>query len=65
MVLGNDTVFGSVNANRKHYQDAVIALERADKNWLGKLITRRVPVEQWMGALQQLSDDVKVVVDFS
>ena len=65
MVLANDTVFGSVNANRKHYQDAVIALQRADKNWLGKLITRRVPVEQWTGALQQRSDDVKVVVDFS
>ena len=26
MVLDNDTVFGSVNANRKHYQDAVATL---------------------------------------
>ena len=26
MVLDNDTVFGSVNANRKHYEDAVDAL---------------------------------------
>src|SRR5580704_14627096 len=44
MVLENDAVFGSVNANRKHYDDAVATLERADKHWLARLITRRVPV---------------------
>ena len=44
-------VFGSVNANRKHYEDAVDALQRADKHWLARLITRRVPVEQWTQAL--------------
>ncbi|MGC2122298.1 MAG: glucose 1-dehydrogenase [Xanthobacteraceae bacterium] len=65
MVLDNDTVFGSVNANRKHYEDAVAALERADKNWLTRLITRRVPVEQWTQSLAQQPDDIKVVVDFS
>src|SRR5580658_6102282 len=46
MVLDNDVVFGSVNANRRHYEDAVAALERADREWLSRLITRRVPVEQ-------------------
>ena len=51
MVLDNDTVFGSVNANRKHYEDAVAILRRADKGWLGRLITRRVPVEQWTQSL--------------
>jgi glucose 1-dehydrogenase len=65
MVLDNDTVFGSVNANRKHYEDAVAVLERADKNWLGRLITRRVPVEQWTQSLAQQPGDIKVVVDFS
>jgi len=65
MVLDNDTVFGSVNANRKHYRDAVDILQRADKHWLAKLITRRVPVEQWTQSLQQQPDDIKVVVDFS
>ncbi len=53
MVLDNDTVFGSVNANRKHYQDAVDVLQRADKHWLAKLITRRVPVEQWTQSIHQ------------
>jgi threonine dehydrogenase-like Zn-dependent dehydrogenase len=58
-------VFGSVNANRKHYEDAVAALKRADKNWLSRLITRRVPVEQWTQSLAQQPDDIKVVIDFS
>ena len=65
MVLDNDTVFGSVNANRKHYRDAVEALQRADQRWLAKLITRRVPVERWTQALTSRPDDIKVVVDFS
>jgi len=65
MVLDNDTVFGSVNANRQHYEDAVDALRKADKTWLARLITRRVPVEQWTLALEQEPDDIKVVVDFS
>jgi glucose 1-dehydrogenase len=65
MVLDNDTVFGSVNANRKHYEDAVAALERADKSWLARLITRRVPPEQWTQALEPRPDDIKVIVDFS
>ena len=34
MVLDNDAVFGTVNANRRHYEDAVAALQRADKAWL-------------------------------
>jgi threonine dehydrogenase-like Zn-dependent dehydrogenase len=65
MVLDNDTVFGSVNANRAHYDDAVAALQRADKHWLARLITRRVPVEQWTQSLTPQPGDIKVVVDFS
>ncbi|MFZ1149817.1 MAG: glucose 1-dehydrogenase [Xanthobacteraceae bacterium] len=65
MVLDNDAVFGAVNANRQHYEDAVIALQRADQRWLDSLITRRVPAEQWTQALVPQKGDIKVVVDFS
>jgi len=65
MVLENDTVFGSVNANRRHYEDAVAALRRADQDWLARLITRRVPVEQWTLSLEREPDDIKVIVDFT
>src|SRR5579859_5567219 len=64
LVLDNEAVFGSVNANRRHYEDAVAVLQRADRKWLSRLITRRVPAEQWMRALDPEPDDIKVVVDF-
>src|SRR6516165_12759102 len=53
MVLDNDAVFGAVNANRQHYEDAVSALQHADQRWLDSLITRRVPAERWTEALVQ------------
>jgi threonine dehydrogenase-like Zn-dependent dehydrogenase len=65
MVLENDVVFGSVNANRRHYEIAAEALARADLNWLGRLITRRVPLERWNEALSPKPMDVKTVIDFS
>ncbi len=65
LVLDNDTIFGTVNANRAHYQMAGEALARADKDWLNRLITRREPVEQWTQSLVRRPDDIKVIVDFS
>jgi glucose 1-dehydrogenase len=65
MVLENDTVFGSVNANRAHYEMGANELARADKTWLAKLITRRVPLGRWSEALESRHDDIKVVVDFT
>jgi glucose 1-dehydrogenase len=65
MVLNNDTVFGTVNANRRHYEMAADALARADREWLARLITRRVPIERWSEAMEYRPDDIKVVIDFS
>jgi threonine dehydrogenase-like Zn-dependent dehydrogenase len=65
LVLDNDVVFGSVNANRSHYAAAAEALAKADHDWLSRLITRRVPVDRWKDALERRPDDVKVVVDFT
>jgi glucose 1-dehydrogenase len=65
IVLKNDAVFGSVNANRRHYRDAADALAKADKAWLARVINRRVPLSRWQEALEQRADDVKVVLDFS
>lgn len=64
MVLENDVVFGSVNANRRHYEAGAAALAKADPDWLSRLITRRVPLERWATALVRGPDDVKVVLDF-
>jgi threonine dehydrogenase-like Zn-dependent dehydrogenase len=65
LVLDNDAIFGAVNANRKHYEIAADALQRADRAWLGRLITRRVPVDQWTDAAQRRPGDIKVVIDFA
>ena len=65
VVLENDVVFGTVNANRRHYEAAAKALEDADREWLRGLITRRVPLDQWQDALERRPDDVKVVVDLA
>ena len=65
LVLENDVVVGSVNANRRHYQAAADALARADRAWLERLITRRVPLERWSEALERGPDDVKVTVEFA
>lgn len=63
MVLENEGVVGSVNANRRHYQAGADALAKADRNWLDGLVSRRVPLEQWRQALERHSDDVKVVIE--
>jgi threonine dehydrogenase-like Zn-dependent dehydrogenase len=65
LVLENDVVFGSVNANRRHFEQAVTALRDADQDWLRRLITRTVPLENWTEALEKGDDDIKVVVEFS
>jgi glucose 1-dehydrogenase len=62
MVLENIALFGSVNANRRHYETAATALATADPDWLHRLISRTVPLDRWSEALQRQPDDVKVVV---
>jgi len=65
MVLNNETVFGTVNANHRHYEMAADALARADRGWLERLITRRVQIERWAEALEHRSDDIKVIIEFT
>ncbi|MER5265606.1 glucose 1-dehydrogenase [Actinosynnema sp. NPDC002837] len=62
MVLENDVVVGSVNANLRHYRQAADALAKADRDWLDGLISRRVPLERFADAFDSRPDDVKVVI---
>jgi threonine dehydrogenase-like Zn-dependent dehydrogenase len=64
MVLQNNVIVGSVNANRRHFYRAAEALAAADPAWLGGLISRRVPPEDIAEALRRGPDDIKVVVEF-
>ncbi|OBK76769.1 glucose 1-dehydrogenase [Mycobacterium sp. 1274761.0] len=62
LVLENDAVVGSVNANLRHYRQAAEALGEADKDWLASLISRRVPLHRAKEAFSPQPDDVKVVI---
>jgi threonine dehydrogenase-like Zn-dependent dehydrogenase len=62
-VLQNDVVFGLVNANRRHYEQAAQALAAADRHCLQRLITRRVPLSEAGEALTRRAEDVKVVIN--
>ena len=63
LVLGNHVVFGTVNGNRSHYEQAAAALAAADRDWLDSIITRRVALADAASALQREHDDIKVVVE--
>ncbi len=65
LVLRNNVVVGSVNANRRHWQQAAEALRRADREWLGRLVTRREPPHEFARALRRDRDDIKVVLQFA
>ena len=65
MVLANEGIVGSVNANRRHYEDAATALATANVEWLSKLVTRKVPIDDFAQAFERQPDDVKVVIQIS
>ncbi|MEW9547476.1 glucose 1-dehydrogenase [Nonomuraea sp. NPDC050783] len=65
IVLENDVVFGTVNANQRHFAAAAEALAKADVGWLERLISRRVPLERALEAFEPAENDVKVVIELS
>jgi glucose 1-dehydrogenase len=64
-VLKNLVLFGSVNANRRHYYRAAQVLAKADPSWLEQLVTRRVGPDAFEQALEREPDDIKVVIEFA
>jgi threonine dehydrogenase-like Zn-dependent dehydrogenase len=63
MVLENDAVVGSVNANVRHYTGAAEALAKADVEWLDRLITRRVRLDRARDAFRGEPGDIKTVIE--
>jgi threonine dehydrogenase-like Zn-dependent dehydrogenase len=65
MVLRNNIVVGSVNANKRHWYKAGQALAGADRSWLERLVTRSERPENFAQALQRGENDIKVVIQFA
>ena len=64
-VLKNTVIVGSVNANKRHWYKANERLDRLDRKWLSRLITRYEKPENFKQALERKPDDIKVVIQFS
>jgi threonine dehydrogenase-like Zn-dependent dehydrogenase len=62
VVLENDAVVGSVNANLRHYRSGAEALAAADQHWLRRLITRSATLENHTQVLEPDPSDVKTVI---
>jgi glucose 1-dehydrogenase len=65
VVLRNNVVVGSVNANKRHWYRAAQLLSRTDPAWLERLVTRREPPSEFKRALARQPDDIKVVIQFA
>jgi len=65
IVMSNQVMFGTVNANRKHWEMAEQSLQKADPSWLAQLISRRNSLADWQNALVRQPNDIKVVIDFT
>jgi threonine dehydrogenase-like Zn-dependent dehydrogenase len=65
VVLRNNVIVGSVNANKRHWYKATKVLACAERSFLLRLITRFESPDAFQRALQRTSDDIKVVIQFS
>lgn len=68
LVLGNKLVFGTVNSNRKHFQQGILRFSEFQRLWpglVGKMITRRLPLDSFKDALNRRRDDIKTVLEIA
>lgn len=61
--LGNRAVIGTVNSNRRHFEQGAAALLAADRRWLDGLLGPLVPLEDWRLAFDMGPDAIKAVID--
>jgi len=67
-VLGNQVVFGCVNANRRDFEAGARHMATWTRRWPGlleALVTRQVPPERFEAAVARQPDDIKTVVRFA
>ncbi len=65
IVLGNRVILGTVKAGRRHFEMAVRDIETIESRQpgcLANLITRRLPFDQALFAMNRTSDEIKTVI---
>jgi threonine dehydrogenase-like Zn-dependent dehydrogenase len=66
LVLNNKAVFGTVSANRLHFERALDRMASIEKKWPGlleRMFTRRVDLAHVVEGMRRTKDDIKVVVE--
>ncbi|MGH9411552.1 MAG: glucose 1-dehydrogenase [Vicinamibacterales bacterium] len=66
LVLGNRVVFGSVNANKRHFQHGVedfVAIEKAWPGALQRMLTDRIPWEQHRRWFTERGSGIKATLE--
>ena len=66
LVLGNRVVFGTVNANRRHFEAGAKHLSEIEARWPGlltRIITTRIPMERFAESVQRRPGGVKTVIE--
>lgn len=67
VVLGNKLVFGTVNANRRYFEQGVNSFSKIEARWPGllkQMITRETPIEKFHDALVRGHEDIKTVITY-
>ena len=68
LVIGNQVVFGSVNANRRHFQRGIedfVAIERTWPGVLGRLLTDRIPWQDYKRWFTQRGPGIKATLEIA
>jgi glucose 1-dehydrogenase len=68
LVLGNKVVFGTVNANRRHFESGVRHLGEIEARWpglLSRITTTRLPIEDFAEGVRRAPGDVKKIVELA
>jgi threonine dehydrogenase-like Zn-dependent dehydrogenase len=66
MVLGNQVLFGSVNANRKYFETGLKDMQKIEDRYPGllkKMITRRIKMAGFKKAFEPFPDHIKTVIE--
>lgn len=66
IMINNQVLFGSVNSNRRDFDQGVTDLAAMESRWpglIGAMYTRRVPFERFAEVLNRKDDDIKVVIE--
>ena len=66
LVLGNKIVYGTVNSNKNHFVAGIRHFDEFEKRWpllLERLITRRLPFQNFKKALTKEAEGIKTILE--